>query len=449
MALNRFNIFVFIQVLLIAGVGLLFSFAIQKDFMRMTSAGLLILWVGQILFLAYYMNRIHRDVGRFMDALRNQDTSQHFTWSKGGTYFQRLYTSFEEISRNFRFVRIEKEVENQFFREIIHQSALGIMAVGEDGTIRLINRAALNLLNVEKLPNLKKLNELYPDFGDAGSVAKDENHQQVKIVMDGKLVHLAVKKTDILMQGDRVEIYFLSDISREMAWNEVETWLKLIRVMNHEITNSVSPIHVLSSSLYEQFHQGKKRKKQDEIDDKMIERTIDGLQAITRRSGGLVDFIDTFRNFTHIGVPDFTRIKIRELLRQVETIMSAEISSSGAEISVEVIPAGLEVMADEKLFEQVLINLVKNALQATRETPKPMIRIRGYQADQQVCLEISDNGKGIPGDMLDLVFTPFFSTRKDGSGIGLSLARQVMQMHHGAISVRSEEESQTTFTLTF
>jgi len=449
MVLNRFNIKVFIQVLLIAGVGLLFSFTIQKDFMRMTSAGLLVIWVGQIMFLTYYMNRIHRDVGRFMDALRNQDTSQHFTWEKGGIYFRRLYTSFEEISRNFRFVRIEKEVENQFFREIIHQSALGIMAVNEDATIRLINRAALDLLNVEKLSSLKKLIELYPDFRQIVSGARAENHHQVKIIMDGKLVHLAVKTTDILMQGQRVKIYFISDISREMAWNEVETWQKLIRVLNHEIANSVSPIHVLSTSLYEQFHHVKKSKNPGEIDETLIERTIDGLQAIIRRSGGLSDFINTFRNFTNIGTPDYSQVRIRELLRQVETIMSAEISNSGAEVSVEVVPAGLEVLADEKLVEQVLINLVKNALQATREAPKPMIRLRGYRVGQQVCLEISDNGKGIPGDMLDLIFTPFYTTRKEGSGIGLSLARQVMQMHHGSISVSSEEGRHTTFSLSF
>jgi signal transduction histidine kinase len=229
----------------------------------------------------------------------------------------------------------------------------------------------------------------------------------------------------------------------------VETWQKLIRVLNHEIANSVSPIHVLSTSLYEQFHHGKQRKNHDEIDEKLIGRTIEGLQAIIRRSGGLSDFIDTFRNFTSIGVPDYNKVRIRELLKQVETIMSAEISSSGAEVSVEVIPAGLEVLADEKLIEQVVINLANNALQATRETTKPMIRFRGYQAGKQVCLEISDNGKGIPGDMLDLIFTPFFTTRKEGSGIGLSLARQVMQMHHGSISVSSEEGRQTTFTLSF
>jgi two-component system, NtrC family, nitrogen regulation sensor histidine kinase NtrY len=449
MVLNRFNMYVFIQVLLIAGTGLLFSFAVRTDFMRMTSAGLLIIWVGQILFLTWYINRIHRDVGRFINALRNQDTSQHFSWTKGGAYFQRLYAAFEEISRDFRFVRIEKEVENQFFREIIQQSALGIMAINEDGSIRLINKAALELLNVEILTNLKKLSQRYPDFRDIVSEPKAETHHQLKIVVDGKLVHLAVKTTDILMQGNRVRIYFMSDISREMAWNEVETWQKLIRVLNHEIANSVSPIHVLSTSLYEQFHHGKKRKVQDEIDERLIERTIEGLQAIIRRSGGLSDFIDKFRNFTNIGVPDYSPVRIRELLKQIKTIMSAEISNSGAEFSVEVIPADLEVLADEKLIEQVVINLVQNAIQATGDTAKPMIWSRGYQTGKQVCLEISDNGKGIPGDMLDLVFTPFFTTRKDGSGIGLSLARQVMQMHHGSISVRSEEGSQTTFTLSF
>jgi len=447
--LNRFNILVFIQILLIAAVSMLFAFTIRKDYMQMTSAGLLMIWIGQILFLTRYMNRIHRDVGQFMDALRNQDTSRHFAWSKGGPYFQKLYGAFEEINRNFRLVRIEKETENQFFREIILQSAWGIMASDEKGKIRLINDAALQLLGLERLAGLEELCSFHPGFREILSGDPLKNRQQVKIVAHGKLMQLAVKSSTVRMKGEAVNIFFLLDISREMAWNEVEAWQKLIRVLNHEITNSVSPIQILSASLYDLFHQDNKKRDPREIDEKLIDRTILGLRTIRKRSGGLADFIKEFLNFIHTGVPDYTSVKVLELLQGVEALMSKELIDSGAKMTVEVVPPGLVILADEKLVEQALINLVRNALQASVENQQPIIQLRGYQEGAHACLEVSDNGKGIPVHTIEHVFTPFFTTRKEGSGIGLSMARQVMQMHRGTITVSSEEGRFTTFTMVF
>ena len=449
MALNRFNIVVFIQILLIAGVSLLLALTIQKDFLQMTSAGLMIIWIGQILFLAHYMNRIHRDVDRFMEGLKNQDTTQHFNWSKGGKYFRSLYNSFEEINRNFRLVRIEKETENQFFKEIIYQSAWGILASGNDGEIRLINDAALQLLGLKQLKSLEELSSVHPGFREffAGDIGI--NGCNVKILASDKLMQLAVKSTDVRMFGDQVSIFFLSDITREMAWNEVEAWQKLIRVLNHEITNSVSPIHILATSLYELFHQGKSKKSPVEIDEAMIERTILGLDTIVKRSKGLSNFIKTFRNFTHTGNPEYTTVQIHDLLQRVKILISEEFAGSGAAFSLEVTPRDAVILADEKLVEQALINLIRNALQATMDVKQPVIKLRGFREGNQICLEVIDNGKGIPEDIIDHIFTPFFTTRKNGSGIGLSMVRQVMQMHKGSISVSSEEGKQTSFTMVF
>jgi two-component system nitrogen regulation sensor histidine kinase NtrY len=449
MAFNRFNILVIIQILLIAGMSMLFALTVQKDFMQMTSAGLMIIWIGQILFLAHYMSRIHRDVDRFMEGLKNQDTTQHFNLSKGGKYFRSLYNSFEEISRNFRLVRIEKETENQFFREVICQSAWGIMASGEDGKTRLINDAALQLLGLKQLRNLEDLSSAHPGFleilgGDTGMTGFN-----VKILADDKLKQLAVKSTAVKMFGDQVRIFFLSDISREMAWNEVEAWQKLIRVLNHEITNSVSPIHILSTSLYELFHRGKTKKSPGEIDEALIERTILGLDTIVKRSNGLSKFIKDFRNFTHTGNPEYNTVQVQDLLHRVKILMSEEFAGSQASFSVEVTPRDMVILADEKLVEQSLINLVRNALQATVEERQPVINLRGFREGDQVCLAVTDNGKGIPEEIIDHVFTPFFTTRKEGSGIGLSMVRQVMPMHKGSISVSSEEGKQTSFTMTF
>jgi len=323
------------------------------------------------------------------------------------------------------------------------------MASDDTGEIRLINHAAMQLLGLKKLAKLEELCGFHPGFREILSRDPEKNHQQVKILVNGKLIQLAVKSSMVRMQGQAVNIFFLSDISREMAWNEVEAWQKLIRVLNHEITNSVSPIQILSASLYDLFHQGNKNRSPREIDEKLIDKTVLGLKTIRKRSGGLADFIKDFHNFIHTGVPDYTTVKVRELLQGVEALMLKELSDSGAKLTVEATPPDLVILADEKLVEQALINLVRNALQATIETRKPIIHLRGYREGDHAFLEVSDNGKGIPGHIIEHVFTPFFTTRKEGSGIGLSMARQVMQMHHGSITVSSEEGRKTTFTMAF
>jgi len=448
MALNRFNILVFVQIILIALVGLLITISFGREYFFMTTAGLIIIWVGQILFLNFYMNRIHRDIRKFMDALRNQDTSQLFSDRKNRGYFGKLYSSFNEITRNFRLVRIEKEVENQFYRESIKQAASGIMAVTEDHHINLINGAALQIFGINKLNHLSELRDIHPEF--VGIVATgDIGNHHLKVLVNRKMVQVAVKATEMNLEGKPVKIYSLLDISREMDRNEVEAWQKLIRVLNHEITNSVVPLHILSTSLFDLFHDGKSQKSAKELDDELINRTILGLKTIIKRSGGLKDFIQTYRNFTDAGEPVYSSIHIAEMFDQVISLLEDELAQSGIKVNLEVIPQDLHLKADEKLIEQTLINLVKNSIFALENSDRPMIHLKASQHDKQVSIEVADNGKGISEDILDTVFTPFFTTRKGGSGIGLSLARQVMLMHNGTIHVTSKEGEHTIFTLSF
>jgi len=448
MTLNRFNILIFIQILLIALVGILFAFALTKEFMQMTTAGLLLLWVGQILYLNFYMNRIHRDVNKFMIALRNQDTSSYFNTLKKVSYFRGLYTSFNEITKNFRLVRIEKEMENQFFQEMIKQSASGIMAVSEGEKVRLINRAALHLLGVERLSTIPELLHIHPGFSELMPNAHKEP-TYVKLIVDGNLVQVIVKSAVVKLQDETVKIYSLLDITREMARNEVEAWQKLIRVLNHEITNSLSPIHILSTSVFDLFHTGEKLKSLEEIDEEVLQRTILGLKTIIKRTGGLSDFLNTYKSFTKTGEPNFSKVEIYGMLKHIQLLMSDEIDLASVDVRLDITPETLEILADEKLLVQTLINLLKNALQAVEGSDKPVIEVKAGQLNDKIFIEVCDNGKGISVEMLDQVFTPFFTTRKNGSGIGLSLARQVMQMHNGSIGINSVEGESTTITLLF
>jgi nitrogen fixation/metabolism regulation signal transduction histidine kinase len=448
MVLNRFNILVFVQILFIALVGMLIAVSIRAEFLKMTTAGLILLWVGQILFLNFYMNRIHRDVRKFMEGLRSQDTTQYFNDQKAGRYFGKLYVSFNEITRNFRLVRIEKEVENQFFREALKHSASGLMAVAGNGNISLINDAALQILGMEKLNSLSELLELHPEFAEMVA-SEDLIDQQVKISVDKKIVQLTVKVNQMHLDGKPVRIYSMLDITREMDRNEVEAWQKLIRVLNHEITNSVHPLHLLSSSLYDLFHDGKKQVSPEEIDAEIIDRTVLGLRTMIKRSGGLSDFINSYKSFTDVGEPDCSTIQVAEMLKHVESLMIEELDQAGVKLNLELTPSDLQILADEKLIEQTLINLMKNSMFALEGVKNPVIHCRAFEEGQGVSIELSDNGRGIRGEIIDHIFTPFFTTRKDGSGIGLSLARQVMQMHNGSIRVNSKEGELTSFTLTF
>ena len=448
MVLNRFNILVFVQILLIALVGMLIAVSIRAEFLKMTTAGLILLWAGQILFLNMYMNRIHRDVRKFMEGLRSQDTTQYFNDQKAGRYFGKLYTSFNEITRNFRLVRIEKEVENQFFREALKHSASGLMAVDGNGDISLVNKAALQILGMEKLNKLPELLKLHPGLSEMVA-SEDLIDQQVKISVDKKIVQLTVKATEMYLEGKPVRIYSMLDITREMDRNEVEAWQKLIRVLNHEITNSVVPLHLLSTSLFDLFHDGKKQVTPGEIDDEIIDRTVLGLRTMNKRSGGLSDFINTYKSFTDVGEPDCKSIQVAEMLKHVESLLAEELDQAGVKFSLEPAPSDLQVLADEKLIEQTLINLVKNSIFALEGVKNPVIHCRAFEEGQGISIELSDNGRGIPEEIIDHIFTPFFTTRKNGSGIGLSLARQVMQMHNGTIRVSSGEGEYTTFTLRF
>lgn len=448
MVLNKFNFFVLLQIVGIAAVGMLLTISLRGEYLRMTSAGLLLLWLGQILFLYFYIGRIHRDVYKFMEALKNQDTVQRFNRKNPGRYFEKLYALFNEITKNFRLVRIENEVENQFFRETIRQSASGILALCEDGNFTLSNDAALRILGMDRLSNLSGLAEIHPDLASL-LVEEESPGGHVKLLVGRKRIQVAVKATDMNLQGSKVRIFSLLDISNEMAGNEVEAWQKLIRVLNHELTNSITPIHLLSTSLLDTFHQAGQQISPGQLDEQMIDRIVLGLKTLVKRSRGLADFLNTYKSITQTGEPEYSRITLEELFDRIQSLMADELEKSAVNMEIQVSPSGLQLLADEKLVEQSLINLVKNAIYACREVDGASIGLSAFMQEQQVYVEVRDNGKGIPEEIMDHVFTPFFSTRKDGSGIGLSLARQVMQMHRGSIHVESDQGKGTSFILVF
>jgi len=302
---------------------------------------------------------------------------------------------------------------------------------------------------MEGLRDLSELGKAHPEL--AGLVSDDTSFedQQTKIVVNGRMVQLALKAKDMTIGGTQVRIFSLLDITREMTQNEVEAWHKLIRVLNHEITNSVTPIHILSSSLYDLYMDGDLQISLEDMDQETMDRTLLGLKTIVKMSEGLKDFLNTYKSFTHTGEAVYSSFDLAEMLGQITSLLKEDLRSQGISVNIKVSPDDLQILADEKLINQVLINLFQNAFHAMEGTEAAQIQISASKPDDQVIIEFRDNGKGIPEDVIDHIFTPFFTTRKEGSGIGLSLARQIMLMHKGSISVDSREGEFTSFTLTF
>jgi signal transduction histidine kinase len=273
----------------------------------------------------------------------------------------------------------------------------------------------------------------------------------VKIFLEDEFLQLAVAATEFRMRGEDYTLVSLQNISSELDEKEIESWQKLIRVLTHEITNSITPISSLASTVREILLDEKddfiQLRKLDEDDIESIEGAITTIQG---RSQGLLNFVEVYRNLTRIPKPNFRYFRIQEIFDRSRQLLKPKMDELGIDCGVRVFPPDLMITADPDLLDQVVINLMLNAIDAVKNTDKPQISILAtLNQSNRIVIDIQDNGYGIKPDILDKIFMPFFTSKKNGSGIGLSLSRQIMHLHKGSITVKSKPGEGTVFTLTF
>jgi two-component system nitrogen regulation sensor histidine kinase NtrY len=252
------------------------------------------------------------------------------------------------------------------------------------------------------------------------------------------------------IRGLDIKLVTLQNIQPELQKQELEAWQNLTRVLRHEIMNSITPISSLTSTLREILdHDMEKKGDHYELKDEGAEDLRDGLSTIENRSKGLIKFIDAYREYTSLPKPHFKTILLREIIEKVAQLMRTELKKTKIKFHFECRNEYLTIQADEEMIEQVLINLLKNAIEALADTPDPHLSLIGSYDENTIKIEVEDNGSGIIPEALEHIFVPFYTTKKTGSGIGLSLSRQIMQMHNGSITVESEPDVKTRFTLRF
>lgn len=397
--------------------------------------------LAQIFGLYYYLNRVNRKLTLFLEAIRYEDFSIRFSAdNKLGKSFSALNHQFNEVLEAFRQTRAEREANLKYIDTIIQHISIGVLSFDSDGKIELINPAAFRLMGIYRLRYLDELKHAHPALAElllqlpAGQKAlyATQNGQQ-----------LSIQAATVRLQGRLVKLISLQNIHAELQQKELEAWQNLTKILRHEIMNSVTPIVSLIGTMQEIVeHDIAPTIEQTEAVDDLKE----ALETIESRSKGIMNFVNAYRDYTTLPKPQFTNVNLRQLINSVSNLLQPEMKAAGISYRAHVSPENIEIHADETQLQMVLINLVKNAMDALEHTDQPRIHLKGTLGNaQQIVIEITDNGPGIEPEAMERIFIPFFTTKKKGSGIGLSLSQQIIQMHGGQLKVVSPPNKGTTF----
>ena len=390
------------------------------------------------------------NIASFLDSIRFDDLSQSFKTDSNDPSIQRLHKELNEALSKLRMSRREKDSEYQFFKNIVQHVAIGLLTFKRDGSIQIMNSAAKRLLRISKADRIEDLKEVSESLVDTFVKLKTGGRELLRLKFGDETVQLSVFAIELTLRDEEVKLISMSNIQSELEEKEMEAWQNLVRVLTHEIMNSVTPISSLAGIVEEDL---KKRidieteapLKREDLEDMYL-----SLQTISKRSAGLIRFVKEFRNLTHIPKPKLAEVSVKELLDELSILHKKELADHAINISVQVNPINLYILADKTMIEQVLINLLKNAIQAFDEQTDKRIELQAYANEKgRAVISVKDNGAGIDSEALEKIFIPFFSTKKTGSGIGLSLSKQIMRQHEGNITVKSTLGEGTEFLLRF
>lgn len=447
MGYNRFRMQCLLRVAMLGATMLLFLWLLHRGEWYVTSGLTFAAVIFQLWLLFRYVESAGRGVRRFLEAVRRSDFSGTFESPDGGTPFGDLNAEFDAVLERFRGLRAEREEQYHYLRTVVQHVGIGIVSFRADGEVELLNTAARRLLGVSHLKNIRDLETVSHSIAESIAKIGPGERALVKIEDEGEQLQLALHAARFTLLDREYTLVSLYNIQSELEEKEMEAWQNLIRVLTHEIMNSITPIASLASTVNSLLENGLTPQKNG-FDPETAEDIRGAVQTIEHRSRGLLHFVDNYRNLTRIPRPRFRILPVRELFDRIERLMRDRLEKAAIGFIVRIEPEELEITVDPELLEQVLINLIQNAVQALENRSDGGIELRaGVDDHGRTFMQVADNGPGIMPDVLAKVFIPFFTTRREGSGIGLSLSRQIMRLHGGAISVRSEPGVETMFTL--
>ena len=405
-----------------------------------------------IIFQVTDFYRFHKkaqeEVEQFVESVHYRDFSRYFDVKHAPLELQPLRKGFNEINTTFKVISKERETQYQYLQKILELVDTGILSYEHTtGEIGWMNESFKKLLGIPYLKTIHSLEKRDSNlFKEVVALRPGEN-KVVHIIHERSSFKLLLTATAFQTGGRIYKLVAFQNVSEALDETESKAWQKLLSVMTHEIMNSVAPISSLAETLKNrlQLSVAGISERPDGLDDLEL-----GIDTIKRRSEGLLKFAETYRNLNKITTPNFKKLYVRDLFENLHQLMQPTLLQKNIELEVILKDPELTVQADPNLVEQVLINLLVNAMEAVKDKTSARIVLSAFAAaGNKVMLKIADNGSGMSTEIMDKIFIPFFSTKKSGSGIGLSLCKQIMMLHKGNIQVQSVEGEGSAFILQF
>lgn len=410
--------------------------AVREEWILM-SLCLIVGVVAVVKIIRFHFQNI-RKLTYLFDSIENGDYAFKFTEYDGSFSDNMLNMSLNRIKDILVHARMETIQREKYYAEILDRVGTGVLVINAKGNVYQINRSALRMFGLPVVTHVNQLSVIDRTVSRTILALKSGEKQQLSFSTERGVSNLSVDASEMIVRDTPLRIIAMNDVHEELDEKENESWIRLIRILTHEIMNSVAPITSISDSLLS---------KKESIPVSAQE----GIEVIRTTSRGLVRFVESYRQLTRIPAPNCRPFYLRPFLERMRTLaLQGQEKSVPVSIEIDVEPTDLLLYADEDLIGQVVLNLLKNALQALTEEKQGEIRIEAREAERgAIVVDVSDNGKGMPAEVAENVFVPFFTTKQDGSGIGLSLSRQIMRLHGGSLILKSTRPEGTVFRLTF
>lgn len=433
---KNFRVNVLLRLLLVTFLIALLVYFVMVDERYLRSVYLAIFLVISLMEFVWYVDRTNRDFTSFLLALLQDDFTTKFSEKGKGKSFENLYKAFNAITQKFEKISSAKEVQHLYLEGLVNHIRVGIISIDKDERIHMMNRSLQKMIDRPQMAFLSNLNSVDPHLPEVLREIKPNENRLLKIQVKNELLQLSIHASEFLLHNEYYKLISIQNIKSELDINELDAWQKLIRVLTHEIMNSVTPITSLSDSLRQILENDKS--------EESLAKVSQGLEAIQLRSKGLQNFTEAYRKLTKLPAPNFSEVNLKEQIESILLLFAEHIKSVKVKL---IFPENSIILADRDLLDQVFINLIKNALDALDSAENPTLEIKVEQGDTTV-VAIIDNGSGIEEDKLDKIFIPFFTTKENGSGIGLALSRQIIRLHNGSISIKSQRGFGTQVTIT-
>ena len=407
-----------------------------------------IIFLYQIYELFKNQKRVYRELEEFSEAVYYRDFSRHFDVKRSVAELQPLRSSFNLITDTFKRISREKETHYHYLQHILEVVGTGIISYEiETGTVAWMTDSFKTLLNLPHYKNIHALEKRNPDLYSELQKIKTGDSKIYSATVNKQANKLLLSATMFQIKNKHYKLLSVQNINEALDETEASAWTRLLAVMTHEIMNSIAPISSLANTLKSRLEYSIEN---NEVQPSYREDLEIGIDTIRKRSEALLKFADTYRNLNRINSLKLNEIYVRDLFENQHSLMMPTLTERNIEMEIILKDPNIKVLADNNLVEQILINLILNAMEAVKNSEHPKIVLSASADHQKRCiLKVTDNGHGVPAELLDRIFIPFFSTKKNGTGIGLNLCKQIMLLHKGNLHVQTIEGKGTSFLLTF